>query len=129
MISSVLRRALPIIFWSAALIIAFAALLVVGAVAGQWRRDRDYERKLAPSIAFVESFRRAYHRLPSGTEFEKRPSASQDWMIDLVTLDSADTAFKAHGGQSKSDFALRVWRGEQWTVYYSWNRKYEIVEP
>ena len=129
MISSVLRRAMPIIFCGAGLFIALVVLFALSATASQWKKDRDYERKLAPSIAFVESFERAHHRLPSDKEFGKRPSASKDGMVDLVTADSADAAFKAHGGQSKSDFALRVWRGEQWTVYYSWNRKYEIVEP
>ena len=130
MFNSVLRRAMPIIFWSAGLFLLGVVLLVLGAVAGQWRRDRDYERKLAPSIAFVESFERANHRLPSDAEFEKRPSASEDWMLDLVTADSMDTAFKNHGGgKTKGDFAVRIWRGEQWTYYFSWNREYDIVEP
>ena len=121
---------MPIIFWSAGLFLASVCLLVLSAVAGQWRRDRDYQRKLAPSIAFVQSFERAHHRLPCDAEFEKRPSASEDWMVDLMTADSADAAFKARGGgKNAGDFALRVWRGEQWTVYYSWNREFDIVEP
>lgn len=129
MINSVLRRAMPIIFCSAGVFIALVTLLVLGAVDSQWRRDRDYERKLAPSIAFVESFESKYRRLPSDAEFGNRPSASEDWMVDLITSDSADAAFKAHGGKTKNDFAVRIWRGEQWTYYFSGSREYDIIEP
>ena len=90
MIDSILRRVMPIIFWTAGLLLAGVVLLVLGTVPNQWRKDRDYERKLRPSIAFVESFERAHHRLPSDAEFEKRPSASEDWMVDLLQSDSAE---------------------------------------
>lgn len=130
MIHSIVRRAMPIIFWSAGLFIAFVVLLVLGALSSQHRRDREYEAKLRPSIAFVESFRRANYRLPSDAEFEDRMGAPSEHGIDLLQFDSAEPAFKSHGGgKTKGDFAVRVWRGEQWTYYFSWNRQFDIVEP
>ena len=113
-----------------AMIFVGVCLLIVLSVPGQRRRDRDYERKLQPSIAFVESFEAKNRRLPSDEEFDARPGAAREQMIDLIQANSADAAFKAHGGgKSKSDFAVRVWRGEQWTYYFSWSREFEIVEP
>ncbi len=128
MFNSVLQRAMPALFWSAGLFLFAIVLLVLSATAGQWRRDRDYQRKLAPSIAFIESFKNKHHRLPSDAEFAKRPSASGDWMVDLITSDSMDAAFKAQCG-GKTDYAVRIWRGEQWTYYYGWKRDYEIIAP
>lgn len=129
MFASVLRRAMPVIFWMAGLFTVGVCLLVLGTISSQWRRDRDYEAKLQPSIEFVESIERAKHRLPSDAEFDGRPSAQSDWMVDLITQDSSDSAFKSHGGTAKSDFAVRIWRGEQWTYYFSWSKKFDIVEP
>ena len=112
-----------------AVLMAGVGLLIVLSIPGQQRRDRDYEKKLAPSVAFVRAFEARHGRLPSQAEFEKRPSAAKDWMVDLVTATSLDPAFGAHRGKTKRDFAVRVWRGEQWTYYFGWNRKFDIVEP
>ena len=129
MFNSVLKRAMPIIFWAAGLFIVGVVSLVLGTLPGQWRRDRDYEAKLQPSIEFVQSVQRTKHRLPTDAEFASRPSAQTDWMVDLVTADSSDAAFVTHGGKTKSDFAVRIWRGETWTYYFSGSKKFDIVEP
>ncbi len=117
--------------------IAFVSLLFFGGVGllifsgsqKQDDKDRDYEKKLSASIQFVENFTTRKGRLPSEAEFGKRPSAQTGEVVDLITKDSVDSAFKSHGGTAKRDFCVRIWRGEQWTYYFSWNKKYDVVEP
>lgn len=124
-----LNRVVKIIAVVALLFFGGVALLIFFGLQKQDDKDRDYEKKLSPSIHFVEGFAARNGRLPSDAEFGKRPSTKTDWMIDLITKDSSDSAFRSHGGTTKRDFCVRIWRGEMWTYYFSWNKKYDIVEP
>jgi len=125
-----LNRILKIIVVVALLFFGGVGLLLFFAIQKQDGKDRDFEKRLSPSIQFVEGFVAKNHRLPSDAEFAKRPSATADnGGIDITGKDSADPAFASHGGKTSRDFCVRVWRGEDWTYYFSWNKKYDIVEP
>ena len=106
-----------------------AGLFVVSLIFDQILRDREFETKLSASIQFVEAFKTTSRRLPSDAEFQRRPSAKRDWMVDLVAGNSADAAWKLHGGKTSLDYCVRIWRGESWTYYFSWDKSYDIVDP
>lgn len=112
-----------------ALASAVPVALIVSMIIGQSKRDDAFEAKLRPSINFVESFLKSKYRLPKQKEFEKRPSAKTDWMVDLITKDSVDAAFKSNGGKEPNDYSVRIWRGETWTYYFSWKDNFDVVEP
>lgn len=129
MVTLILKRAMPIVFWTSGLFFAGVCALILMLILGQYSKDRQFERGLRPSIAFVETFQQLNRRFPTDAEWERRPSAKTDWMVDLITPDSSDSAFIAHGGRAKNDFAVRVWRGESWTYYFSWNGQFDIINP
>ena len=125
-----LNRILKIIVVAALLFSGGVGLLLFSGIQEQNEKDRDFEKKLSPSLHFIEGFTARNGRLPSDTEFGKRPSDKNDGEgIDFTGKDSADPAFKSHGGKTNRDFCVRIWRGESWTYYFSWNKKYDIVDP
>ncbi|RYZ78884.1 MAG: hypothetical protein EOP06_28250 [Proteobacteria bacterium] len=123
------NRILKIIALVGGLFFGAVVLLVLYADRAQAKRDHQFEQRLLPSIQFVQTFESTKGRLPSEQEFTKRSSAKTDWMIGLITKNSSDVAFASHGGKRNKDFCLRIWRGESWTYYFSWNGKFDIVEP
>ena len=131
MVNSILRRALPVIFWAAGLFLLSVVLLVLGAVAGQWRRGREFEKKLQPSIAWVESYEKSHQRLPTLEEFRSRPGAEKGdnagtWLETDGFWNCPD---KPTANRNARSFCVQIWRGEDTLHYHSWNREYVIVEP
>lgn len=111
MITPFVHRLTRFVFGASALCLALVVLLVVEGDRKQADKDAAYQAQLRPAIAFVDGFAAKNHRLPTETEFEKRPKA--DDSVELVTKGSSDPAFGANGGRTNFNYCVRIWRGER----------------
>jgi hypothetical protein len=123
-----LNRLFRIVGISTGVILAGPLMLVSCVVVTQYRKDRDFEDLLKPSIHFIEAFQMTNHRLPSQREFAARPNAEPNYMVQYLRV-SEYPHFAKEGARTEIDFCVTTWRGENSTFYYSWKKGFDIVEP
>lgn len=83
---------------------------------------------LRPAIQFVEAYKSRRGKLPDNAEFQLWAQANYQDMVELTAGDVTSAARQKGGGKHRGDYCLRVWRGERWTYYYSWNKQYEVSD-
>lgn len=131
MIMKILKNVALAMLCVVALMVAGVGLLIALSMQSNGSKDREFKKKLQPSIAWVESFEKSHNRLPTLEEFRSRPDAENGdnggtWLETDGFWDCPD---KPAIGKSARPFCVQIWRGEDTLHYHSWDGKYVIVEP
>ena len=83
--------------------------------------SQDREKRLRPVTAYMDTFIRVHHQLPTQNEFQA-DTATLNPM--LVLRDHTDAYAARQGCKADTDYMVGIWRADWYHYYKSWDHSF-----